>query len=244
MLGFLFSRYGVILQVIAIVHFIRRRPDGYWLFIIMAGGSIGAAAYILLEILPDAGLLRGSFEVFPRRKRIKQLQLAILDNPSPGNYEELGDLYLDDGKFARARECLDKVIGSRVDSTDAYYRRALAASALQDFAAAAADLEEVYKREPRYDSYRAAGLLAHARGKIGQHEAAERLFADVTETCTLSEVQYDYACFLADRGRDGEAAEWARRILAKRPTMPAHIRRRERPWFRKATALLKRLNHK
>jgi hypothetical protein len=30
-------------------------------------------------------------------------------------------------------------------------------------------------------------------------------------------------------------------VLAKKPTMPAYMRRRERPWFRKAKTLIKRL---
>ena len=93
--------YGVILQAIAILHFVRRRPETYWLWIILMFGGVGALIYILVEVVPDAGLLRGTFQVFPRRKRIKQLEALILDNPSVGNYEELGDLYLDDGKFAQ-----------------------------------------------------------------------------------------------------------------------------------------------
>jgi hypothetical protein len=240
MLGLFFS-YGIILQAVAIIHFVRRRPDTYWLFIIFIGGWIGALAYIVIEVIPDLGLLRGTFEVFPRRKRIKQLQFAILDNPSAGNYEELGDLYLEDQQFARARESFDRVIAMRTDSIDAFYRRGLAALALNDSKSAAADLEEVVRRDPKYDYQRAAGLLAHALGKIGRREEAHRLFDDVTRVSTLSETQYNYACFLADEGQTDEAREWAQRILAKKPTMPAYIRRRERPWFRKAAALLRRL---
>ena len=76
-------------------------------------GGLGALIYILVEVIPDAGLLRGTFQVFPRRKRIKALEGPILDNPSVGNYEELGDLYLDDGQFEKARECFDKVLAKR-----------------------------------------------------------------------------------------------------------------------------------
>ena len=43
------------------------------------------------------------------------------------------------------------------------------------------------------------------------------------------------------QGRPAEAREWAERILRKKATMPNYIRRRERPWFRKAAALLKRV---
>jgi hypothetical protein len=46
---------------------------------------------------------------------------------------------------------------------------------------------------------------------------------------------------LQSQGRAVEAREWARKILDKRPTMPGYLRRRERPWFRKADALLARL---
>jgi hypothetical protein len=239
MLG-LFYPYGIILQAIAILHFVRRRPDYYWLLIILMGGAIGALVYIAVEVIPDAGLLRGAFEVFPRRKRIKELEAAILDNPSVGNYEELGDLYLDDQQFARARECFDRVI-SKGDSIDAFYRRALCEIELDDFPSAAADLEQVITRDAKYDYQRAAGLRAHALAKAGERERADALFAEVTQTSTLSETQYNYACLLAAEGRAAEARAWAERILRKKATMPDYIRRRERPWFRKANALLKRL---
>ncbi len=236
----LFYPYGLLLQAIAILHFVRRRPDTYWLFIILMGGAIGALAYVVIEIIPDAGLLRGAYQVFPRRRRINQLEGLIVDNPSIGNYEELGDLCLDDGQFARARDCFDRVI-AKSDSIDPFYRRALCALALNDFAAAAADLDDVVAREPKYDYQRAAGLHAHALAQTGDRRKADALFADVTQTSTLSETQYNYACFLAEEGRAAEAREWVERILRKKATMPDYIRRRERPWFRKARALLKRL---
>lgn len=237
----LFYPYGIVLQAIAIAHFARRRPDTYWLWIIIIGGGLGAAAYILIEVIPDAGLLRSSFQVFPRRRHIKQLQAAIIDNPSIGNYEELGDLFLEDQKFAQARECFDKVIAAQPQSPDPFYRRALAELALDDAQAAAADLEQVVKRDPKYDYQRAAGLLAHTLGKIGQPERALALFAETLEVSTLSETQYNYAALLADQGRKAEAREWAEKVLRKKLTMPSYLRRRERPWFRKAAALIKRL---
>src|SRR5215471_11343183 len=40
-LGLLYP-YGVILQALALIHFIRRRPDTYWLFIIIFLGPLGA----------------------------------------------------------------------------------------------------------------------------------------------------------------------------------------------------------
>ena len=236
----LFYPYGFLLQAIAILHFVRRRPDTFWLWIILMGGALGALVYIVIEVIPDAGLLRGAIQVFPRRQRIRALEAAIVDNPSIGNYEELGDLYLDDRQFEKARACYDKVI-ARADAIDPRYRRGLAEIELGDFAAAAADLRAVTAQDAKYDYQRAAGLLAHALARLGQRDEAAALFADVTETSTLSETQLNYAVFLADTGRAGEARAWVERILRKKATMPDYIRRRERPWFRKAKALLKRL---
>ncbi|NUO64345.1 MAG: hypothetical protein HOQ34_12285 [Gemmatimonadaceae bacterium] len=232
--------YGIVLQALAILHFVRRRPDTYWLWIILVGGGVGALVYILVEIAPDARLLGPAFQVFPRRKRIKALEAMVIDNPSSGNYEELGDLYLDDGQFTRAREAFDRVIAT-ADAIDPRYRRALAALALNDVKAAAADLEIVVAKDRRYDYQRAAGLLAHAYATLGHVDQADALFAEVTQTSTLSETQYHYASFLAAQGRYGEAREWGERILRKKATMPDYIRRQERPWFRKTRAVLKRL---
>ena len=66
-------------------------------------------------------------------------------------------------------------------------------------------------------------------------------FEEVMRVSTLSETQYNYACFLAAQGRTQEARDWAQRVLSKKPTMPGYLRRRERPWFRKAASLLKQL---
>ena len=229
------------LQAVAIVHFIRRRPDTYWLFIILIGGWLGALVYILVEVVPDAGLLSTSFQAFPRRRRINELERAILDNPSAGNYEELGLLYLDDGNFSRARTCYDKAISARTDDPDPFYRRGVAEVALGDFPAAVPDLERAVAADPNYDFLRAKGLLAHAYAQTGQPEKAEVLFQQATKTSTNSETYYNYALYLQSQGRTEEARHWAQNILDKRVTMPGYLRRRERPWFRKARALLLRL---
>lgn len=239
--SFLFYPWGLLLQGLAIVHFIRRRPDSYWLWIILFLGPIGALVYIAVEVIPDAGLLRQSFKVFPRRRRIRELEFAILDNPSAGNYEEVADLYLEEGQFAKAKQAYDKAIAARTDSLDAFYRRAMAEIGLGEFAAAVPDLERVVAKDPKYDFQGAAGLLAHAYANTGQSEKAEGLFRQVTVLSTSSETYYNFALLLASQKRNAEAREWAQKILAKKPTMPRYLRRRERPWFRRASGLLKKL---
>jgi hypothetical protein len=233
--------WGLILQGLAIVHFIRRRPDTYWIWIILFLGPIGALVYLFAEAVPDLGLLRGSLKVFPRRKRIREVELMVRDNPSSGNYEELGDLYMDDGKLPQARAAFDRAIAARADTLDPFYRRGVCDLLMGDAAAALPDLERVVAKEPRYDFDRAAGLLAHAYAQTGQKERAESLFREVTARSTSSETYLNFADLLAAEGQNAEAREWAQRVLDKRPVLPGYQRRLQRPWFRRARKILKQL---
>ena len=237
----LFYPWGLLLQAAAVIHFIRRRPDTYWIWIILFLGPIGALVYLFAEAIPDIGLLRGSLKVFPRRKRIRELEGLIRANPSAGNFEELGDLYMDDGKVAQARQAFDRAIGARGDSLDAFYRRGVCALQLGDAVAAIPDLERVVAKERGYDFYRAGGLLAHAYARTGQKERAEALFREVTARSVASETYLNFADLLASEGKTAEAREWAQKVLDKKAAMPGYLKRRERPWFRSANKLLKRV---
>ena len=240
-LNHLFYPWSLLLQVFALIHFFRRRPDTYWLFIILFLGPLGALVYLGMEALPDVGLLGQSVKVFPRRKRIGEIEIAIRDNPAPGNFEELGHLYMDDGNFAKARAAFDRAIAARIDTLDTFYRRGVCALQLGDYAAALPDLERTVAKEPDYDIHRAPGLLAHAYAQTGKKEKAEALFRQAVALSTSSETYLNFADFLYSEGRNVEARQWAQKVLEKRPSMPGYLRRRERPWFRRANVLLKKL---
>lgn len=240
-LGHLFYPWGLILQVLAIIHFIRRRPNTYRLYIILFLGPIGALVYLFAEALPDVQFLGDSFKSISRGKRIKALELTIRDNPSSGNYEELGELFMEDGKLVQARAAFDKAVAARSQTLDTLYHRGVCAILLQDAAAAVPDLEQVVAKDPDHDFNRAPELLAHAYALTGQKDKAEALFRRVTVTSTLSETYLNFADLLASEGRNAEAREWAQKVLDKEPTMPRYLRRRERPWSRRARKILKQL---
>ena len=238
----LFYPWGFLVQIVALVHFARRRPDNYWLYIILFGGFLGASAYIVVEVLPDAGLLRGVFQGFGRKSRIHALELQIIDNPSPGNYEELGELCLEQKQYAKAREALDKAISARGDSPHAFYNRAKCYLGLGDRAGAIPDLEHVVRTDAKFDYYRATGLLADAYARAGHLEFAAPYFAEAIKFSTTPETLYNYANFLRLQNRRDEAREWTQKLLAKKRTLPRYMQRVERPWFRRGKSLLKELS--
>lgn len=237
----LFYPWGLLLQLAALIHFIRRRPDTFWIYIILFLGPVGALVYLIVEGLPDVGLLNQSFKGISRRKRIAALELTIRDNPSAANYEELGELYMEDSKLQLSREAFDKAIAARSNTLDCFYRRGVCAVLLGDATGALPDLEKVIAKEPNYDFNRGPALLAQAYALTGDKEQAEALFRRVTVTSTLSETYLNFADFLASEGRNVEARQWAQKVLDKEPTMPRYLRRRERPWSQRARKTLKRL---
>ena len=240
-LSHLFGPWGYLLQLAALIHFVRRRPDGYWVWIILIGGWVGAAAYFVVEVLPDLGLLRDAFQGMGRKSRIDALEAQIIDNPSAGNLEDLGELYWDQKEYAKARDAFDRAIAARSDSPHAFYRRALCNLGLGDFAGAIPDLERVVAGDGKFDFYRAAALLADAYARTGQQERAGILFEQVIPNSTTPETLYNYASFLKSAGRQAEAREWIQKLMHKKRSMPRNFERRERLWFRKAQQLQKEL---
>ena len=235
-----FLSYGVILQVIALIHFARKRPEGYWIWIIFIGGAIGATVYLLAEALPDIGAMRHTMGGFSRRKRIGELEAIVLENPSAGNYEELGDLLLDEKKYARAKECFDRALDSRTDSIDPFYKRGDCEFQLGDWAGAVADLERVVAQDPKYAYTRALSLLARAYVELGRTADADAAFGRLLQLSTSSESLAVTAEFYLEQGRIAEASEIAGKLLARRVTMPGFQRRRDRVWLRRASAVLRK----
>jgi len=240
-LGHLFYPWGLILQGVALFHFVRRRPDGFWLWVIIFGGPLGAGVYVFAEMIPDLGLLRGTLQGFARKSRIQTVEAQTLDNPSAGNLEELAELYFDNKEYAKAREALNRAIAARSDSPHAFYLRAKAALGMGDYAAAIPDLEHVVTKDAKFDYYRATGLLGDAYARTGDFEKAGYYFGPAVEFLTTPETLFNYANYLKAAGQKQEAGEWVKKLAAKKRTLPRYMQRVERPWFRKGKALEKEL---
>ena len=117
---FLFFPWGLILQAVAIVHFIRRRPDGYWLWIIIFFGGLGALIYIAAEVIPDAGLMRQSLTLALRHTTTRHaFGITIADRPMMTNVladmaGEVEAATLMALRVARATDDLDSVEHERL----------------------------------------------------------------------------------------------------------------------------------
>jgi hypothetical protein len=240
LMGGLFA-YGFLLQIAAVIHWARKRPETFWLWIIIIGGFIGALAYFLIEGMPDFGSMERRLKGPGRRRRIRVLRAMVLDNPSAGNFEELGELLLLEKRWAEAREAYDRALSVRTDSVDPVYRRAQALFQLHEYEAAAHDLKRVTDVDPKYDYSSAFCLYARTLGLMGKRDQALAAFDQLVERSHSAETLYEAAAFFARNGRETAASEIVDRIVAREMTMPRYQKRRDRVWLRKAKALGRRL---
>jgi hypothetical protein len=237
----LFWPWGMFVQIAALIHFFKRRPEWYWLWIILIFGALGSAVYIVAEVIPDAGLARQGFRRYGRRSRIAVVEATVLDNPSVANLEELGELYWDQREYAKAREVFDRAIATKADSSRTFYRRGQCEMELRDYAAAVPDLEEAIRGDAKVDNYRGEMLLAQAYAAVGRMDDAHAWFAEAAKRSSTPEMLFSYAEFLASQNRIDDAQEWLAQLEEKRKSSPGYIQRVERIWFRKGKALSNRL---
>jgi hypothetical protein len=232
----LFYPWGFIVQIVALVHFFwRRRASFVWVWIIFIGGFVGAAAYLIVEVIAEADLLRAALERRARKGRISGVEAQIIDNPSLANLEELGELYWDEKNYAKARDAFNRAVQAGSD-------RGLCSLELGDPAAAVPDLEYAFRTEPKLDFHRGGMFLARAYAATGRDAEAAAVFARTMQHTTTPEMLYSYADFLAGRNKKEEACEWLTRLEDTKRTAPRFVQRTGRAWFNKGKVLRKQLN--
>jgi hypothetical protein len=238
----LFYPWGFVVQIAALVHFFwRRRAGTIWLWVIFMGGFVGAAAYLIVEVLSEADLLRAALERRARKTRIADVEARVRENPSIANLEELGELYWDEKDYAKARDAFNRAVGTGTDTSRTFYRRGQCSLELGEAATAVPDLEYAVRTDPKLDFYRGGMFLARAYAATGRDAEAAKAFSEAMQLTHTPEMLCSYAAFLAEQNRKDEAREWLTRLEETKRTAPRFVQRTERAWFNKGKALRKQL---
>ncbi|HYM03885.1 MAG TPA: tetratricopeptide repeat protein, partial [Stellaceae bacterium] len=209
--------FSILFQLLMLVHFFRRRPEGYWFFIIIFLGPLGALVYFIVEVIPDLRVKPPAIARFERGRRRRWLEHMAGEAPSVEMLQELGEIYAAEGEHERAVAFFTRVLKRDAGAREALYGRGKSLVALGRIDEAIADLEPVAHAEPNYHFYDAYLTLAECYERAGRDEAAEAAYREILGRTTVSRAYYNYGALLARRGQRDAARDMMRQILGKKP---------------------------
>ncbi len=225
-----------------IVHFIRNRPEGYWFWVIIFLGPIGAAVYFFVEVLPGFNWKLPVFARWERGRRREWLEKLVSESPSQEALCELAWIRGKDGDHVRAIELYGQALQRDPEDLESLYGRSLSAMETADFASAVKDLTVLTKADPRFRLQEGNLALAEAYEGLDEPDKAARVYRSILERSQVSQAYFGLGRLLANQGEIGQAREMMQKILMKQADLPRYLRRRERPWVWRARKFLKMLS--
>jgi hypothetical protein len=235
----------LIFDILLIVHAAKTGRFMPWGYVIMLLPGIGAAIYIVAELLPEwLGTHKG---------RIARQTMARAINPGRRYRELTGDLALVDtiaNRAALAEECLalgkfDEALlhysailtHPLAEEPHFFLGKARAQFGLGQPVAAIATLDELARRWPDFHSADGHLLYAIALEEAGRDDEALAQYANVSRYFPGVEPRVRQAQLLQKLGRATEAKTIAEDVVRGLTRAPAHVRRNQREWLASAQRL-------
>ena len=219
-----------------------RRKEWMWAFFIIVGFGFSAMFYYFAVYRGSSSTTRG-FELpgAHSRKRIKELEAQIHHLDKAHHHSQLGDVYFQGGKLAKAEACYRAALEREPEDIDT--RAHLGQCLLRQKRAAEAKplLEGVVWQDPKHDYGHSMMALAETLGALGETDRAVALWKQITDNHAYPRARVQYAELLIARKEVEPARAALKDVIADDPHAPAFQRRRDRMWTRKARSLLRKI---
>ncbi|MGB1311452.1 MAG: tetratricopeptide repeat protein [Leucothrix sp.] len=238
---------SVIVQIAFILHILKTGRNTTWIWVVMMLPAAGAAAYFIMEILPDLSQSRTGVKA---QKGLGKLINPNKDfNHATNNYTivdtvenstKLAAEYLNKGLFAEAKVLYEKCLtGIHENDPDMMYGLAQAEYGLEDYAQTRQVLDDLIKHNPSYKNVDAHLLFAKCLVNLNETDAALKEFKALNEYYPGPEATYRYAMLLQSLGQDSQAEQLLEKILQNAKLADKHYRARYKPWINKAKQALR-----
>jgi hypothetical protein len=219
-----------------------RRREWLWAFFIFLGFGFAALFYFFAVYRAAPSATRG-FELpgAHDRRRIKQLEAQIHHLDKAHHHSQLGDIYFQQGKLAKAEACYRAALER--DPEDLDTRSHLGQCLLRQRRAAEARplLEGVVAENPKHDYGYSQMALAETLTALGETNAALNLWKQVTEGHSYPRAKVQLAELYLARSQPDLARAEVKEVVADDAHAPAFQRKRDRVWVRRAKSLMRRL---
>jgi hypothetical protein len=219
-----------------------RRDEWIWAVFIFFGVGVAALLYFFLVYRSAPSATRG-FELpgAHDRRRIKELQAKIYHLDKAHHHSQLGDIFFQHGKLAKAEASYRAALER--DPADIDTRAHLGQCLLRQKRAAEARplLEGAVAENPKHDYGYTMMALAETLTALGETGAAMSIWKQVTESHSYPRAKVQLAeLYLAGNQRELARAELTD-VISDDAHAPAFQRRRDRVWIWKAKMLRRKL---
>lgn len=239
-----------LVQIALVVHAMRTSRSTYWIFILLMLPGIGAAAYIIVELLPELTnsfsarrAVRGVTRAINPGADLRQRQREHQLSGSVDAARHLAQELVENGRYADAIEYyLSAMNGIYEHDPDLMLGLARAQFGNGDAATCKQTLDLLKKTNPDYRSADGHLLFARALEQCGELEKAEQEYAAIAAYYAGAEARVRYAQLLEHIEKTEQARKEYADIVTAAELAPRHFRKAQKKWIVTAKSALARLS--
>lgn len=232
------------LQIICVVHCLRKGTQTMWIWLIIFLPLIGCIAYIIMEILNRNSIQQvqsGMGNIIYAAGKIKKLEKQLEFSDTFNNRIMLADAYLSAGYTEKAIQLYEtSLTGAFKDNEHVLIQLVTAYYEVQRYNDAIKAAKKVYNN-PAFHTHGHV-LYAMALNKIGEADLAEKEFNTMKGRYSYFEARYQYGLFLINKNRVGEAQKIFNDIVNEFSYLSSFEKRNNRVWYNNAKQELRKIN--
>ena len=225
-------------QILFTVHVVNTGKDRLWILIIIFVPLIGCLVYFFTQILPTLGqstelrkVGKSFLQTIDPKHQIRQRQEALEISDNIDNRLQLGDAYLEAGRFSEAlalyKGCLQ---GLHEDDPHIMLKLAQAHFHLQNHTEAKITLDLL--RAKNFPSQTGHLLYARTLEAMGLITEAITEYEILAESWPGEEARVRFGLLLQQQGKTEAAAEIFKAILTRAKRAPQYYRNKEKQWIK------------
>ena len=239
LLGNIWILFLLAFQLWMFIDAIRRR-EWLWAVFIALFSGFSAVLYFFLVYRAAPSATQG-FELpgAHHRRRIKELEAQIHHLDKAHHHSQLGDIYFQQGKLAKAEACYRAALERDAQDLDTRAHLGQCLLRLKRPDEARPLLEGVLTEKPDHDYGYTMMAQAETLAALGETENAILYWQHVTQSHTYPRAKVQLAELYLATGQPNLARPELQDVVADDAHAPAFQRRRDRVWVSRAKAMLR-----
>ncbi|MGC4038061.1 MAG: hypothetical protein QM764_19020 [Chitinophagaceae bacterium] len=232
------------LQLICVIHCVRKGKQNNWIWIIVFLPIVGCLAYIFTEMFSSGDINNvqsGVGNFLNPGGRIRKLENNLRFADTFTNRTMLADAYLASGNTDKAIELYESSLeGNFTENEYVLSQLIIAYFQKRRYEEIIPIAQKIYKL-PQFARSKAHICYAAALGYTGHTEQAEKEFKSLKSKFSNYEARFQYGCFLLNNNRAAEAKQLFNEMINEAPHLSSMERRQSNAWIAKAREEVKKI---